>query len=115
MDGFAHNLSRQMPRIALLVMGSSEAAALCPFFGKCDGFVLVAPDGRPAEFHVNADRTADSLCDLVIESGATAVICGFIGENEKRKLAAAGIDVRMGSCVCSVEELATCFDELPHA
>lgn len=115
MDGLARVLPDQAVRIALLVMGSHEASSPCPFFGKCDGFLLLDPAGQSAEFHHNELRTADTLCDLIVNSGANALICSFIGEAEKRRLLAAGIDVRLGSCACSVEELAEGFRDLPPA
>jgi predicted Fe-Mo cluster-binding NifX family protein len=115
MDGLAPFLPDHVLRIALPVMGSGAGAPLCPFFGKCDGLLLLSRDGRPAEFHPNETRTADGLCDLIMKSGANAMICGFIGEAEKRKLLDAGIDVRLGSCACSVDQLVAEFDALPPA
>ncbi len=115
MDGLARVFPEQALRIALLGIGSHEAASPCPFFGKCDGFLLLDPAGHSAEFHPNKPRTADALCDLIVRSGANAVICGFIGEADKRKLLAAGIDVRLGSCACSVDDLVASFCDLPPA
>jgi predicted Fe-Mo cluster-binding NifX family protein len=101
--------------IAVLVMGSDGATTLCPFFGKCDGILLVDFDDGSRAFVPNERRTAEALCDAILKSGADQLVCGFISEPEKRKLRVAGIDVRLGSCTCSVDELAACFYDLPKA
>ena len=115
MDGLTRVLPEQTLRIAILVMASDEGPVLCPFFGKCDGFLVLDPLAPAAEFHCNKHRTADDLCDRIVRSGANAVVCGFIGKAEKRRLLAADIDVRLGSCTCSVDELVAGFANLPPA
>lgn len=115
MVGIARALPEQALRIALLVMNSDDGAVLCPFFGKCDGFLLLDPVTRSAEFHSNERRSADDLCDRIVRSGANAVVCGFIGESQKRRLLAAGIDVRLGSCAGSVDDLVSGFCDLAVA
>lgn len=115
MDGLTGVLPEQALRIAILVMDSDDGPLLCPFFGKCDGFLFLDGLAPTTEFHCNKQRTAGDLCDRIVISGANAVVCGFIGEAERRKLRAAGIDVRLGSCACSVDDLAAGFANLPLA
>jgi hypothetical protein len=68
-------------------MVTNGAPALCPLFGKCDGFLVIDQDNNIREFYPNEDRTADSLCDLIVKSGAGRLVCGFIPEPAKRRLA----------------------------
>jgi predicted Fe-Mo cluster-binding NifX family protein len=111
----APTLPKRTSPIAVLVMGPDGATTLCPFFGKCDGVLLVDLENGPPTFLPNERRTAEGLCELILTSGAHQLVCGFIGEAEKRRLRAAGIDVRLGSCTCSIGESAACFDDLPKA
>jgi predicted Fe-Mo cluster-binding NifX family protein len=115
MTAHASALPRRTRPIAVLVMGSDGATTLCPFFGKCDGILLVDRGDGSHAFVPNDQRTAEALCDLIHKSGADHLVCGFIGEAEKRKLSAAGIDVRLGSCACSIDELTDGFYDLPKA
>ena len=115
MDSLVPNPHQQTRRVALLVIGRRAMPLLCPFFGKCDGFLLLDPSGRPAEYYPNEQRTADALCDLIVKSGANALICGFVGAPERRKLLTCGVDVRLGSCARPIDELAASFYDLPPA
>jgi len=114
-------MARQMPglrppsRIAVTVMDFGSGPAPCPFFGKCDGIVVLDTGTGVRAFHGNPPRTPESLCDLILASDVDGLVCGFIAESEMRRLRAAGIDVRLGSGRCSVEELAACFCDLPQA
>ena len=103
-------------QVGLLVMhADGGAAALCPFFAKCDGVLVIDPRSEVYEFHRIEQRSAGAVCDMVLKTGAKRLICGFVSEPETRKLRAAGIDVRLGSCACAVEDLAARFGELPRA
>jgi predicted Fe-Mo cluster-binding NifX family protein len=102
-------------RIAIAVMKSETSHALCPFFGKCDGIWIVDADSGATEFHANPQRTPAALCDLILSARPARLICGFIGDAEKRRLRAAGIDVRLGSCVSTVEDLVASFQDLAAA
>lgn len=94
-------------------MGSGPAP--CPFFGKCDGIVVIDTESGAREFHQNPPRTPATLCDLILASRVEGLVCGFIAAPEVARLRAAGIDVRVGSGSCSVDELAQCFCDLPEA
>lgn len=103
----------QSRRIALLVMKSDGDTALCPFFGKCDGLLIVDPDDGSSEFHANTEHSAEAMCDVILKTGVHRLVVGFIAGPAARKLRAAGVDMRLGSCVCAVDDLVTCFDALP--
>lgn len=102
------------PRTAVLVMNSGATALLCPFFDKCDGVLLNGEDGSQ-EFHPRDRSGTQSIGDLLLALKPARVICGFISESEKHRLCAAGIDVRLGSCSCAVDELVASFPSLPAA
>ena len=102
-------------RIVLLVAHTHGKTMLSPFFAKCDGILVVDLRAAKHRFHANTERTKQSTCDLILKSGVTRLVCGFISEPERDKLSAAGIDVRLGSCVCPVDDLAAGFEMLPMA
>lgn len=102
-------------RIAFLVMRSNGEAALCPFFGKCDGLLVIDPDSASREFHPSTQDTPEAMCDLILKTGAHRLVLGFIGGPAAQKLRAGGIDIRLGSCATTVDELAVGFDSLPAA
>ena len=101
-------------RTAVVVMNSGKMLTLCPLFAKCDGVLLVEPDGSKS-YHPNAECTAGCLSELIINAGCDRLLCGFIGPAEKDALRKAGVDVRLGSCACSVDELLNAFSTLPEA
>lgn len=103
------------PTTAILVINSRSGPVLCPFFGKCDGVLLVDRKGRSAELHYRDRSDGKPLCDLILELKPDRLVCGFISEAEKQKLRNAGIDVRLGSCSCSIDELFADFHTLPQA
>lgn len=115
MTDLTSSLPRRTHLIAVTVVGSDRAMMLCPFFGKCDGVVIIDAEDGARTFYPNEPRTSATLCDVILGSGADQLICGFIGRAEKHRLRAAGIDVRLGSCTCSVDELAAGFADLPKA
>lgn len=102
-------------RIAMTVMRIGHEWAICPFFGKCDGVLVLEPGQTSPEFHRNERRTPPSLCDLIIATRPQGLVCGYVGEPEKDKLREAGIDVRLGSCLDSLDQIVACFCDLPHA
>lgn len=102
------------PRTALVVMNSGSTVLLCPFFDKCDGVLLNGEDGSQ-EFHPRGRSDTKSIGDLLLALKPARVICGFISEPEKERLRVAGIDVRLGSCSCPVDELVASFLSLPAA
>src|SRR3546814_16422585 len=77
-------------RTAVTVMNSATDPTLCPFFGKCDGIVIIDAASGSKVFHPNVCRTPQSLCDLIAAAEPDRVVCGYIGETEKRRLRAAG-------------------------
>ncbi len=103
------------PVTAMLVINARSGPVLCPFFAKCDGVLLIDEADKSTEFHHHSRSDANSLCDLILALHPRALVCGFIGETEKQKLRSAGIDVRLGSCRCSVDELVAGFHNLPQA
>lgn len=102
-------------RIALLVMNAHSVPVLSPFFNKCEGVLLVDTIGRSTEFHPRDRTGVRSVRDLLVQLKPKYLICGYVGEEEKRALQACGIDVRLGSCNCTVDELATRVHTLPEA
>lgn len=111
----APDLSSVRGPTAVTVMRNGDAYELCPFFGKCDGLLVVAPVGAPVEFVANQTRNAKELADLVLGAKAVRLICGFVPEGERRRLCEAGVDIRLGSCACGVDELIIEFANLPQA
>lgn len=111
----AYAAAARSRRTALVVMDSTEETTLCPFFGKCDGLLVIDPDAESHEFHANPQHTAEAMCDLILKTGVRRLVLGFIGGPGAQKLRAAGVDIRLGSCACTVEDLALCFDDLPSA
>lgn len=112
----AHLPSRPpVARVAVTVIDTASGPTPCPFFGKCDGILVVDAGTGVREFRRNPPRTPKSLCDLILASEVNGLICGFIGRPEAQKLRSAGIDVRLGCGRCSVDALVTCFCDLPEA
>jgi hypothetical protein len=108
-------LPRKSHQVALVVMVVNGEMALCPFFAKCDGLLIVDRDNGKCEFLPKTRPTSEAMCNLILETDADRLILGFIPGPAARKLQAAGLDIRLGSCACPVEELAACFDHLPTA
>ena len=109
----AQPLSNQTRLVALLVMSARTETALCPFFGKCDGLLVIDPETGARVFQANTGHTAEAMCDMILKSGVNRLILGFIAGPAARKLHAAGVDIRLGSCACAVDDLAARFDDLP--
>lgn len=102
-------------RTAVLVMNSGSVPLLCPFFEKCDGILLINSADGSRKLH-RCDRSgAKSVSEVILKLKPRQLICGFIDGPEKEKFRAAGIDVRLGSCNCSVDELISSFSTLPKA
>lgn len=101
--------------IGVLVSRAREKTVLCPFFSKSDGLLIIDPVTHAREFQQNAERTSDAACALILASGATRLVCGFIARADRDRLSAHGIDIRLGSCACRVEALVRDFENLPAA
>lgn len=112
-DATAVNGARVLTAVTIMRDGTDYM--MCPFFGKCDGFLVVDPVTAKVKFVGNPERTADGMCRAIVSSGATRLICGFVPQMECKTLRAAGIDVRLGSCAREVDELVTEFHQLPKA
>jgi len=95
-------------------MNAGHGLTLCPVFAKCDGVLLIEPDGSRG-YYPNTEGTARSLSELVLNTRSGRLLCGFIATGEKKVLRAAGIDIRVGSCACAVDELVASFSTLPEA
>lgn len=102
-------------RIAVVVMYAGSTPLLCPFFSKCDGILLVNCADRSTEFYQGRRANADSMCDLILRLRPSRIICGFIDGPATARLRAAGIDVRLGACSVSIEDLVSSFATLPEA
>lgn len=99
----------------MVVMYAGSTPLLCPFFSKCDGLLLVDSADRSTEFIPGERSTAKAMCDLILKLGPRRIICGFIDDPETEKLRSAGIDVRLGACTTSVDDLVSSFSALPKA
>ncbi len=102
-------------RTAVLVMNSGYEPLLCPFFNKCDGVLLHSASDGSTDFHPRDRSGAKSMCDLLLELKPDRIICGFVGGPEMQRLRGAGIDIRLGSCNCAIDELVASFPTLPEA
>lgn len=102
-------------RVAVTVINANSSPILCPFFGKCEGILVFDGAGGGQSFRPNEHRTPEQLCSLIIEVGPETLICGYVGEPERNRLRAAGVDVRLGSCNCAIDELMACLCDLPEA
>lgn len=114
MPGYARKMQPAGVRTAVLVMNTSHGLTLCPLFAKCEGVLLIEPDGSTS-YHLNSGGTARFMSELVLNMRPDRLVCGFIGTTEKKLLRAAGIDIRVGSCACAVDELVDSFPTLPEA
>lgn len=108
-------MCRPGSRVAVTVMDLGSGPAPCPFFGKCDGIIVVDIETGARWLRKNSPRTPQSLCDLILASDVNGLVCGFIAEAEANRLRTAGIDVRLGPCRYSIEGLVACFCDLPQA
>jgi hypothetical protein len=102
-------------RTAVTVMNSASGPALCPFFGKCDGVMVFDSASAVTQFYPNGERTAESMCKLLLDIRPHRLVCGFIAAPEKTKLRAAGVEVRLSSCTRAVVELVDRFCDLASA
>jgi hypothetical protein len=98
--------------VVILLDGETR---LCPFFTKCDGILVVDPDSGRHEFFGKTQRTAEAMCQLILDTGVRRLVLGFVPGSAARRLIAAGVDIRLGSSACTVEDLAAGFDRLPAA
>ncbi len=116
MTGFVSALAPSSILTGITVMKDGSNYVLCPFFGKCDG-VLVMESARTAvAFIPNTNHNPELLSNLIIESKIKRLICGFVPRAEcQQRLHEAGIDVRFGSGAYAVNELVVAFANLPGA
>lgn len=101
--------------VAVTVMRDGLRYAMCPFFAKCDGILVIDLAKAEVKFVANAGRTVDAMCACILDSSAAQLICGFLPESARTRLQTAGLDVRLGSCACEVDELVVQFAGLPKA
>lgn len=102
-------------RIGVLVARNQYRTMLSPFFAKCDGLLVVDPDARTRDYRTNAERTGEAICNMILASGITRLICGFVAEPDRKRLSESGIDIRIGSGARSVNALIRMFETLPAA
>jgi hypothetical protein len=102
-------------RTAVLVMNSGSVPLLCPFFNKCDGVLLHNASDHSTDYHPRDRSGAKSMCDMLLELKPDRIICGFVGGPEMQRLRGAGVDIRLGSCSCPIDELLASSSSLPEA
>lgn len=102
-------------RIAIAVTGIGGGWVVSPFFAKCDGVLVVDRTTRTEAFHRNDGRTPNSVCATIAAISPDCLVCGYVGEAERKTLRSAGIDIRLGSCTCPIRDLSHCVCELPVA
>jgi len=113
--GLVSVLARSSNLTAITVMKVGADYRLCPFFGKCDGLLIVEPASAPVAFIPNTDHDPASLSRLIIESKIRRLICGFVPQAECQKmLLQAGIDVRLASGAYAIPDLIFDFANLPE-
>ncbi len=115
MSTIAPQLADREGLIGVLVSRTRQKTVLSPFFAKADGLLIVDPITHAREFQKNAERTSGSTCALILASGATRLVCGFIAKPDRDRLSELGIDVRLGSCASRVDALVREFATLPTA
>lgn len=101
--------------IGVLIVRTRRRTMLSPFFAKSEGLLLIDPATRARDFRRNPQRTTEATYDLIVGSGATHLVCGFIADSERNRLRMQGIDVRIGSCARSIGTLVCGFEDLPPA
>lgn len=115
MSSIASASAVQKQLIGVLVARTRRKTVLSPFFAKSDGLLLIDPVAHARDFQRNPQRTTEATYDLIVRSGATRLVCGFIAESERNRLRVHGIDVRIGSCARSIDTLVRGFESLPPA
>jgi len=101
--------------IALTVRHGGLEARLSPFFAKAGGILFVNPTDDATDYVPNRRGSSAWVCDQILRRRARKVIAGFIGTSAARRLAEAGIDVRLGPCSIPAGDLIARFHELPQA
>lgn len=102
-------------RTAVLITNVRSVPLLCPLFSICDGVLLYDASDGSTRFHSAECLGTTSICDLILKLKPERLICGFIAAPDAQKLRRAGIDVRLGSCCCQINELIGAFFTLPRA
>lgn len=98
----------------MLVARVEKRLILSPFFSKSEGVVVVDLTTNKRRFYSNPNRTAEATRDLILATGAKKLVCGYIGLGDHDALAAAGIDIRIGSCVQPMTVFISSFSTLPR-
>ena len=113
--GLVSVVARSSDLTAITVMKAGADYRLCPFFGKCDGLLIVESASAPVAFIPNTVREASALSRLIIESKIKRLICGFVPQAEcQQALLQAGIDVRLASGGYAIPDLVFDFANLPE-
>lgn len=100
---------------AVLVVGPTHEPLLSPFSCNSDRILLIVGGQAPVQFYRPVPHDGTSLSDAILRLKPGRLICGFVDEAAKKKLNAAGVDVRLGSCSCSIAKLVADFNNLPPA
>lgn len=115
MSTMAPQLADRESLIGVLVSRTRKKTVLSPFFAKADGLLIIDPITHAREFQNNAERTSDSTCALILASGTTRLVCGFIAKPDRDRLSELGVDIRLGSCALRIDSLVREFETLPTA
>lgn len=115
MDQFAAAQIKMTDIVAVTVMSCETGYVLSPFFARSDGVLLTDGDGPDPIYLPNEMHDSERLCRLVMDAHATRLICGFVPESARDMLRSAGIDVRLGSCTCTIRSLTAGEANLPKA
>ena len=99
--------------VAIVVTHSGGSFSLSPFFNRSDGLLLIDTGAGAREFRQRQGATGGDLAAMLMEIKPQKLICGFVRPPDEKRLRKSGVDVRLGSCARSIDDLTANFDRLP--